>query len=306
VHRPESTDVALPMDGPLVVRWAQGLDDYVAFDADYERRLACQLDILRDLAPDLVLADVPWLPLDAARQLGIPAVGLCSLSWYDILLGSPVAARVPTAVLERMRRAYAGADLFIRPTPSMPMGWLPNARDVGTIAYRIPDCGVALRERLGLAADRPLGLIQFGGLGDLVALRDWPEQDRIHWLVPRLAGLNRRDTSGLAELGLNLLDVIGSVDLMLAKPGYGTYAEAACNGVPVLYVDRCDWPEAAALNRWMKPRIPLREIGLPELLAGDLDAPIAELLAAGRPAPVEPTGAQEAADLLLPWLLSLS
>ena len=50
------------MDSPLATRWSEGLDAYVAFEADYERRLERQLGLLRDLAPDLVLADVPWLP----------------------------------------------------------------------------------------------------------------------------------------------------------------------------------------------------------------------------------------------------
>lgn len=302
-HIQEAADVGLPMDGPLRTRWAEGLDAYAAFEADYERHLRRQMGVLKDLSPDLVLADVPWLPLDAARRLGIPAVGLCSLTWYDILRESPVGHRTPEAVLERMRRVYAGADLFIRPAPSMPMAWLPNARDVGPIALRRPDRRADLRGRLGLPADRPLALMQFGGIGGLSPLGDWPEQDQVHWLVPKLNGRRRRDASGLAELGLDAGDLIGSLDLMLCKPGYGTYTEAACNGVPVLFVARGDWPEEAALHRWMEGRIPIRGLSLSDLLSGALEGPIAELLATGRPTPLEPTGGDEAAELLVPWLV---
>jgi hypothetical protein len=303
VHIQEAADVGLPMDGPLRTRWAEGLDAYVAFEADYERHLRRQLGVLRDLSPDLVLADVPWLPLDAARRLGIPAVGLCSLTWYDILRESPVGELAPAGVLERMRQVYAGADLFIRPAPAMPMAWLPNARDVGPMALRRPDRSAEIRARLGLPADRPLALMQFGGIEGLSPLLEWPEQDQVHWLVPGLGGRRRRDASALAELGLNAVDLIGSLDLMLCKPGYGSFTEAACNGVPVLFVARGDWPEESALSRWIEGRVPIRELSLSELFAGGLERPIAELLATGRPTPVEPTGGDEAAELLLPWLV---
>ena len=302
-HIQEAADLGLPMDGPLRIRWAEALDAYADFEADYERHLVRQIELLRNLSPDLVLADVPWLPLNAARRLGIPAVGLCSLTWYDILRESPIGDRVPFAVLDRMRQVYAGADLFIRPAPAMPMTWLPNARDVGPIALRRPDRSAELRERLGLPADRPLALMQFGGVGGLSPLHDWPEQGQVHWLVPSLGGRCRQDASELAELGLGVADLIGSLDLMLCKPGYGSYTEAACNGIPVLYVTRCDWPEEAALNRWMDGRVPIRRLSIPDLQAGNVERPIEELLAAGRPTPVEPTGGEEAAELLIPWLV---
>ncbi|HSO81400.1 MAG TPA: hypothetical protein VLR48_02125, partial [Thiocapsa sp.] len=134
----EATDIGLLMDGPLDTRWSESLIRYADFEADYDRRLEHEIALLRGAAPDLVLADVPWLPLDAARWAGLPGVALCSLNWFDILVESPVADRVPAPVTERMRAVYAAAELFIRPAPSMPMSWLPNAIDVGPIASRYP------------------------------------------------------------------------------------------------------------------------------------------------------------------------
>lgn len=298
----EAADVGLLMDGPLVTRWPESLEAYRAFEADYERRLERQMDLLRDLAPDLVLADVPWLPLDAARRLGIPAVGLCSLTWYDILQACPLRDQVPAGVLERMASAYGAADLFIRPAPSMPMDWLPNGVDVGPIAARRPDRGAEIRARLGLPPDRPLALLQFGGFEGFDPLQDWPEQDQVHWLVQDLGGRRRGDASAFADLGCNLLDLLGSFDLMLIKPGYGSIAEAACNGAPVLYVSRGDWPEEPILTEWVRQQVPALEIPMPDLVAGRLAGPIAELLAAGRARPVEPNGIEAAVDLLEPFL----
>ena len=38
----------------------------------------------------------------------------------------------------------------------------------------------------------------------------------------------------------------------MGKPGYGTFAEAACNGTPMLYALREDWPEQDALVAWFE------------------------------------------------------
>lgn len=303
-HIREATDVGLLMDGPLRTRWLESIAHYADFEAAYDRRLAREIGVLRRAAPDLVLADVPWLPLDAARRLGIPAVGLCSLNWYDILLSSPVAEQVPVGVTERMQRVYAEADLFIRPAPSMPMDWLPNAVDVGPIAERYPDRREALRTRCGAPPGRPFALMQFGGFQGFEPLEAWPEQDQVHWLVQDLRRGARRDATSLSALGLRVPEVLAACDLMLCKPGYGSYSEAAVNGIPVLYVRRGDWPEEAALVPWLEERVPTREVTTGDLLAGRLSEAIAELCAARRHPAVQASGIDEVADLLEPWLRS--
>jgi hypothetical protein len=301
-HIQEATDIGLLMDGPLSTRWSESLIHYADFEADYDRRLATEMALLNGLAPDLVLADVPWLPLDAARRLAIPAVGLCSLNWYDILVASPVADQVPASALERMREVYAAANVFVRPAPSMPMDWLPNARDVGPIASRYPDRREELRSLCGVPAGRPFALMQFGGFEGFDPLAVWPEQDQVHWFVQDLPDGPRRDATSLTSLGLRVPDVMSACDLMLCKPGYGTYSEAAVNRVPVLYVKRGDWPEETALIPWLAERMPTREIRSEDLLAGRVSDAIAELLALERPPAVKATGIDEVAHLLVPWL----
>ncbi len=297
-HLREAMDLGLIMDGPLVTRWDESLAAYERFVADQDLHLARQRATLAADPPDLVLGDIPWVPLLAARSLGIPAVGLSSLNWYDILTESPVGPQVPRALSEALRQGYAACDLFIRPAPSMPMAWLPRARDVGPIATLRPGDPDGLRRRLGLVAGRPLVLVQFGGFPGLDPLADWPLSERFHWLAADLPGGGRADATALAPLGLGVPDVLGACDAMIAKPGYGTFAEAACHAIPVLYVSRPDWPEEPHLVRWLAELVPLREIGLSDLLAGRIAEPLSEILAAPRPAATVPSGVGEAADLI--------
>ena len=297
-HLREAADLGPVMDGPLVTRWDQSLAAYERFVDEQDLHLARQQAILAADPPDLVLADVPWVPLLAARALGIPAVALSSLNWFDILAESPVGHRLPSAVSEALRHGYAACDLFIRPAPSMPMAWLPRARDIGPIAELCPVGRPALRHRLGVPKQRPLVLVQFGGFPGLDPLADWPLSQVLHWVAPELPGGPRADASSLTAHGLRVSEALGACDALITKPGYGTFAEAACNGVPVLFVSRSDWPEEPPLVCWLAQRVPLREIGLVDLMAGRVEEPLAQLLRAERPPPTAPTGIAEAADLI--------
>jgi hypothetical protein len=127
----------------------------------------------------------------------------------------------------------------------------------------------------------------------------------MHWLVPELPGVGRADATSLAAHDLRVSDVLGACDAMIAKPGYGSFAEAACHGIPVLFVSRNDWPEEPYLTRWLAARVPIREIGLRDFIAGRVAAPLAEILAAPPAALTEPTGVAEAADLIQALLPSL-
>ncbi|MBK5929693.1 hypothetical protein [Halochromatium salexigens] len=302
-HISSPADVQLPMDGPLTTRWAEGLADYVAFDLDYPAHQARQRRLFEQTGPDLVLADIPWLPLDVARSMGIPCAGLCSLSWYDILVESPVGDQLPTTLAQRMQRAYSGADLFLRPAPSMPMSWLPNGRDIGPIAQPRRRDPAGLHQRFGRPASEQLVLMQFGGTGRL-QLGGTPRlMDGVHLLSPDVgAELGRDDLTRIDADGNSVLEVLASCDALITKPGYGTFAEAACNGIPVLSVERRDWPESRWLVDWLAQQLPLREISASDFAAGRIREPLAELLVEGIAEPVAPTGVGEAVDLLIDLL----
>jgi len=302
----QAADVALPMDGPLHARWQDGLKIYTAFDAEHAHHLARQRALLQQDPPDLLLADIPWLPLTAARELGIPAVALCSLSWYDILIDSPVGRLLPAALVDHMRSAYAGADLFIRPAPSMPMAWLPNGRDVGPIAERRRRDPVGLRERLGIDPDQRLVLMQFGGTGRLRLGDEQPLPANLHLLTPDApednapAALRARVTA--IGAGPQVLDALASCDALITKPGYGAFAEAACNGIPVLYVPRGDWPEEPYLVDWLAERVPNHALSIEDFAAGRIARPLRELLDCAPVAPVPATGVDEVVELLVNYL----
>lgn len=296
-----SLDVGMANADALTVLPEESLARHRDFHVDWQARVAAEAAELERLAPDLVLADVPYLPLAAAAEAGIPAAALCSLNWAEILRGYCGETAEARPVLEQMTAAYAAADCFLQPAPHMPMEWLTNRRPIGpiapTAARRREDLEAALRVPGGTA----IGLVSLGGIPFDLDLSRWPVQADRHWVVNGTPP-PRPDMTALADLPLDHTEVLAASDLVVTKPGYGTFTEAACNGVDVLYLPRGDWPEEPYLTAWLHEHTRARTIGREALATGHLEGILAEMAAQPRPAPPTATGAEEAAAYLEPWL----
>lgn len=294
----EGSDVGMVMDGPLTVLWEESFRAYDAFHRDWHGRLERQLRLYRDYKPDIVLVDVPYLPLAAAGQAGITAAAVCSLNWVDILSGHPVAAERIGDCMQQARDAYHAADLFLKPAPAMPMPWLKNAREIGPLAATGRNRRAELLQRLGLPPATRLALLQLGGIPGRSDYRDWHPQAGVHWLVAGAAPEGRGDFHSVDALGLPFLDLVCSVQVVVTKPGYGSFTEAACNGTPVLFVERHGWAEARYLGNWLEQSIPALGISQSRFRSGQFTEELEQLFSCPRPRPVPATGVEEGAALI--------
>jgi UDP-N-acetylglucosamine:LPS N-acetylglucosamine transferase len=93
-----------------------------------------------------------------------------------------------------------------------------------------------------------------------------------------------------------------AADAVLTKPGYGTFVEAACNGTPVIYVPRGDWPEETPLVTWLQQHLATIAVDRKQAIRGDFSDLLDRLWQQPRPNPPEPTGIAEAADLIVAYL----
>lgn len=274
---------ALTVDHPATQR------AYQDFHARYEHDLEEETVWLRSLAPDAVLANVPYRVAEAASRLGIPCLAMCSLNWGDIVAG----CLGEEECLPEIRRAYASVTEFWQPTPSMPMENLPRRRGLGLVARR------GLRRSTGL--DGKLVLVSLGGL-PLPRPAGWPDLPGVTWLVPEGWLPDHPRAVAVESLPVSFIDLMASADLLITKPGYGSFAEAASHGLPVLSLRRPDWPEEACLWEFMQRRGGLRELGRESFLAGDFGPLVEELLEEPRPEPIEPEGVARAVEWLGAYL----
>ncbi len=287
-------DSGVAMDPDLSVRVNETADTYRRLHDNWNERIRDYAGTLKLLDCDLVLSNVSCLSLAAAKHQGLPAVAICSLNWADIYHYYCRHNREFGRVHEQMTAAYQSAAVFLKPTPCMPMSELANTRQVGPIAESGTDRKAEICSQLDIDPNRKLVLVAMGG-HDLQLSIDWPELDDICWLVSRGEETNHPNVAVFEDLGLPFLDLLASCDLLIGKPGYGSFTEAACMGKPVLYILRPDWPEEHYLVQWLKQQSLCKELTPRRLRNSEFVEDVLDLLnddpLSARP---EPAGVSEA------------
>lgn len=295
----ESAEVDLGMvqqDALRVDRQASA-EAYRRFHRDWEARVDSEAKALRALGADGVLANVPYLPLAAAGRVGLPAAALCSINWLDIY--ASFFAELPEAagILEQMSKAYSGARSFLQPEPSMPMTGLPNLRPIGPVCQRGTSRRQSIAERIGLGEGERLVMVSLGGMELRPPIETWPEFAGMRLVVPASWSSRHPSTVDFEDLGLPYIDALWSCDALICKPGYGSFVEAACAGVPVLYLDRPNWPEVPYLVAWLGRVGRCTRLPQDTWLRGGFGALLSDL-AAHAPSPVPADGAEQAAEAI--------
>ncbi len=273
-------DFGLVMHSALAIDLEASAAAYAKLHAHWQQAVAEEAGRLADLAPDLVLADVPYLTLAAAGKAGIPAMALCSLNWADIYrhyFGErPEAPRI----LADMESAYRSARAFLCPEPSMPMPFLDNRVSVGPIAVQGRARRDELIRQLDVSPDCRLVLVAPGGVATRFDMEAWPQDPAVHWLVSASWRVRHPGVSSFEATGFDFPDLVRSCDAVLGKCGYGTVTECVLNGTPLLYIPRPDWPEEQSLRTWLAAHGAAIEVAPGLLESGELTALVARAGAA--------------------------
>lgn len=297
-HVPEAFDFGMVMKNAVDLDLEASAARYAEAHRDWDAKVEREARRLRELAPDLLFANVPYLPVAAAARAAVPAVAMSSLNWADIFLGTLGAMPGAPEIHGQILAAYRSAAAFLRAIPAMPMEDLDNTRMVGPLATLRRPRREELRRRLGLDEQARLVLVALGGIPMRLPVERWPELPGVRWLVPAEWKVRRPDALAPEAAGLPFADTLVSCDAVIAKPGYGTFTDAACNGVPVLYLRRPGWPEEQCLVDWLRENASCAEVARQALENGDFAEELLGLLDRPRRPPARATGAYEAAALL--------
>jgi len=293
-HLSSDGDIGMLMSSALDVLAQESRAAYRAFHADWDARVAGEARLLRELGADMVFSNVGYLPLAGAQRAGIPNVALCSLNWADIYRH----CCGDDAIAAQIYDSYASANAFLRATPGMAMTGLPNLIAVSPIAAIGTNRRAELNHRLKLSSGEKLALVSLGGIAGRLPIERWPRIDGVHWLVQESWQVDHPDAIILETLQMNFSDLLASSDLLVCKPGYGSFVEAASSGVPALYVNRPKWPEAPALVEWLQQNGLCREVARDALEQGKIADVLEDIWNAPKPKPVIPEGAKLVAEWL--------
>jgi hypothetical protein len=273
---------SLVVDVPATIRAAAAFHEHLEARIDEEARL------LEAVGAQLVLADMPPLAFAAAARAGIPAVGIGNFTWDWIYAAYGDALTAAPWLVERLARYYALAAEAWRLPLAGGFESFPRITDFPFVARHARHGRDDVRERLGLPRDAPLLLVSFGGYQshelNLASAAAGVRNARIVITSadasspPAPDGVLVVDENGLYGDGLRYEDLVGAVDIVLSKPGYGIVSECIANDTRLLYTSRGRFREYDVFIEQMPRMLPCEFLSHTELSAGRWNEAITALL----------------------------
>ena len=301
VVRPGAFDVGMVQKDSIRVDVEATLAEALELLEERPRLVDYEAEFIRGEGADLVVADIPAIPLEAADEAGIPALAVGNFSWDWIY--APFVARDARwlEVVRAFEQGYRKAKRLLKLPFSPPMGIFARQTNVPLLAKP----GRARRGELaaltGADAAKRWVLLSFTSLGWDAAALDEVErlEDFEFFTVLPLDWPGRRNVHAVDRRMVGFSDVLASVDAVVTKPGYGVLSDCVANAKPIVYAEREDFVEYPLLERELKRY--LRNVHVPaaDLYAGRLRAALEAVESAPAPGETLPGGGAEAAAALM-------
>jgi len=267
IHDKTNTDIGVPMIDAMQVDQKKTIACYKKIHNHWGDHIHFEEQRIKALNVDIVLSNVGYIPLQAATNLSIPSVALCSLDWASTWLIFGSDDQVGKLILNQIVQAYQSANLFLQMTPHLPMTFLDNKVSVPFVVRQGKSKRQVLEKDHPHFIGKKLILISMGGMDAEINFDQWPQIDQVIYIVtgnnPLPKGYYHADT-----MGLDFSDIMASVDIVLTKTGYGMVVESAVNQTPLFYVARADWPEHDIMLKWCKDNNNVLEIDRVEFERG--------------------------------------
>jgi hypothetical protein len=266
----------------------------VRFYAEYDAHINAEIQALSSDRISLVVGDIAPMAFEVATRLDVPGIAISNFTWDWIYETHPGLSDAAPWLVPKLRESYAKATVALELPFAGGFDVFRRVERLPLVARRPTRTRADTRAHFGLAPDRPTALLSFGGYGlpnldfpALDCLRDWTvvTTDRIAAPAETLpAQVRSIAEESFRSSGFRYEDLVGAVDVVLTKPGYGITAECISTGTAMLYTSRGDFREydvlTAALPRYVRSRFISNE----DLLAGRWAASLSALMARAAPA----------------------
>ncbi|MBW2525848.1 MAG: hypothetical protein JRI23_16815 [Deltaproteobacteria bacterium] len=255
-ERVEAMALAPPLvqHDSLAVDHERSCDALARATASFAEDLSRHAAWLQEIDAKLAYCDIPPLPVSAARRAGVPGIALGNFTWDWIYERYADRDQRYAAAARQAAAAYGEAQLYLRlPTAprdasAMPVEEVPW---VGRHPRRSPE---EVRRALQIEPSLPLVLLSFGGHPGIpvaeLAHSDWARQVQLvggRQLAATGPAVMAVDEAGLADQGIEYIDLVAAADVVVSKPGYGMLADCLFAGSRLVYLARPEFPEASLL-----------------------------------------------------------
>lgn len=294
---PPPRDAIIVTSGANTYCLPETAESFISLHRQWDQAIEHEAERLAVLHPSFLLSNISYLSIAAARRAGLPCFAFSSINWLEFFRAYFAPLPQARAIIRDMRDAYNSADLFVRPSPHVPMTGLRTVATVGPVARIGLNRRRELQAFLGAPSSKKLALVTFGGI-PLQAPARLPEDPKIHWIVQGLPHAPRPDITPTSALPFKFIDVLASVDVVVGKDSYGVVSEAVCNAVRLIVLPRSASIEATSLISWAKAH------GVFAVAEGGVEQPsflqtVKDVISLPDPIPIPPFGAAQTVDLLM-------
>jgi L-arabinokinase len=293
---PGAFDVGLIQKDAIQVDLEASLKAVEKLHAHENRLIEGEMNFIASENIGVVVADIPAIPLEAAKRAEVPAIATGNFGWdwiySDFVKLDPRWQRH----VDAFRRVYEQTDLLLRQPFADPMTAFPNRIDLPLLAKPGTDCRERIAQLSGADPRKKWVLLAFTSLNLTPSA------------VKRLSHFKRCENFTvepleLADSGIHCLslstasfaDILASMDVVVTKPGFGIVSECIVNNKPIIYTDRENFLEYPVLVDGIEKYCRHTFLPSAELYAGELGRALDEIDSA--PAPLEemPQGGAEIA-----------
>ena len=298
---PGAFDVGLIQKDAIHIDLPASLQTNEQLYAREEELILQETTFLRNEHISTVVADIPAIPLAAARQAGIPNIACGNFGWDWIYSDFVQYDPRWQLYVDKFRSAYEKTDLLLRQPFAEPMNAFPNRVDLPLLARP----GTARRETIaktyGVDTDKKWILLSFialnlgtVALGRLAELTDYIffTVEPLNWGEHGICCISRSTAS--------FSDILASMDAVVTKPGFGIVSECIANSKPILYSERDHFAEYPILVEAIERYCRHGFLSNRQLYSGDLEQALQQLETAPPPrADIARGGADTAARYIL-------
>lgn len=298
---PTQQDICCIQDGPLKIDIDATWAAHQRFHESWETRLSSEVAAMQAASSSLVLADTPYLAIEAGSRAHIPTVALANFTW-DLVLQElfQQSDASQQQLMQCMRASYAKAGMALRIAPAPKIDVFPNMMDISPIASPASPERDRLTSALALTPNERTVLVGFGGIPLTSLPLEQMEQLRPYRFLfdgPVPPGYSHIHSTKTLPFSFKAL--IASVDVIMTKPGYGTIVEAVALQQPVVYVRRYNFADEPPLVDYLHRYGRGVELSIDDFTQGRWKAALEQALASPMPSlPPPSNGAAEAAAFI--------
>jgi hypothetical protein len=299
---PAQQDIGCVQDGPLKIDIDATWAAHQRFHETWEARLSKEVTAMQAASPALIIADTPYLAIEAGSRAQIPTVALASLTW-DLVLKEycHTTDNSYQQLIQCIRESYAKAHIALRIAPAPRIDAFSNIIDIGPIASPASPERDRLASALALVPNERTVLVGFGGIPLTSLPLEQMEQLRHYRFLfdgPVPPGYFRIYST--KTLPFSFKTLLASVDVIMTKPGYGTIVEAVALQQPVVYVRRYNFVDEQPLVDYLHRYGRGIELSLDDFTQGRWEPALRKVVDLPMPAVPPPltSGAADAATIL--------